>query len=117
MNQPAPVQLPNLVVDVYDAMRPPILPPDWWRKYSSVTWVYHPIICGQAAASLPQPRPQTCTRCDGDGKAHGSDRPFEWRGPGSYAGECPVCHGSGVLPDAVSNDGPSVRQTRADAAL
>ena len=34
-----------------------------------------------------------CRRCDGDGKAHGSDRPFEWTGPGSYPGPCPVCDG------------------------
>ena len=37
-----------------------------------------------------------CTRCEGDGKAHGSDRPFEWHGPGTYPGPCPVCKGSGV---------------------
>ncbi len=34
-----------------------------------------------------------CQRCDGDGKAHGSDRPFEWTGPGTYPGPCPVCYG------------------------
>ena len=39
-----------------------------------------------------------CGRCDGDGKAHGSDRPFEWHGPGTYPGPCPVCNGSGVTP-------------------
>lgn len=55
MNQPELVQLPSLTVDVYDAMRPPILPPDWWRKYSVVTWVYHPVIYGQSAASPPAP--------------------------------------------------------------
>ena len=38
-----------------------------------------------------------CQRCDGDGKAHGSDRPFEWSGPGSYPGPCPVCRGSGAI--------------------
>jgi len=37
-----------------------------------------------------------CQRCDGDGKAHGSDRPFEWSGPGTYPGPCPVCKGSGL---------------------
>ena len=36
-----------------------------------------------------------CERCDGDGKAHGSDRPFEWHGPCAYPGPCPVCKGSG----------------------
>lgn len=41
-----------------------------------------------------------CGRCGGDGKAHGSDRPFEGDGSGSYPGPCPVCRGSGV--EAVS---------------
>lgn len=36
-----------------------------------------------------------CQRCEGDGLAHGSDRPFEWHGPGTYPGPCPVCKGSG----------------------
>ena len=40
------------------------------------------------AAMMP-----VCNRCDGDGKAHGSDRPFEWSGPGTYPGPCPVCKG------------------------
>jgi hypothetical protein len=35
-----------------------------------------------------------CRRCDGDGEAHGSERPFAWEGPGSYPGPCPVCHGA-----------------------
>ena len=38
-----------------------------------------------------------CDRCDGDGKAHGSDRPFEYSGPDSYPGKCPVCKGSGTV--------------------
>ena len=38
-----------------------------------------------------QYRRPVCDRCDGDGKAHGNDRPFEWSGPGS----CPACKGSG----------------------
>jgi len=38
-----------------------------------------------------------CERCDGDGKAHGSDRPFEYSGPDSYPGKCPVCKGSGTV--------------------
>ncbi len=38
---------------------------------------------------------KTCDRCDGDGKAHGSDRPFEWSGPGTWPGPCPKCSGSG----------------------
>lgn len=37
-----------------------------------------------------------CERCAGDGKAHGSDRPLEWSGPGTYPGKCPKCKGSGV---------------------
>lgn len=36
-----------------------------------------------------------CDRCDGDGKAHGSDRPFDWSGPDTYPGKCPVCKGRG----------------------
>jgi hypothetical protein len=39
-----------------------------------------------------------CQRCDGDGEAHGSDRPFEWSGPGTYPGPCPVCGGTGIAP-------------------
>jgi len=38
-----------------------------------------------------------CDRCDGDGKAHGSDRPFEWSGPWTYPGPCPKCHGTGKM--------------------
>lgn len=41
---------------------------------------------------------EKCSRCDGDGQAHGADRPFEWTGPGTYPGPCPVCHGSGHKP-------------------
>lgn len=37
-----------------------------------------------------------CTRCDGDGKAHGADRPFEWTPEKGYPGPCPVCSGSRV---------------------
>lgn len=32
-----------------------------------------------------------CSRCGGDGTAHGTDRPFEWSGPASYPGVCPGC--------------------------
>ena len=38
---------------------------------------------------------QVCERCEGDGQAHGADRPFDWSGPGTYPGPCPVCQGSG----------------------
>lgn len=41
---------------------------------------------------------RTCPRCEGDGKAHGADRPFESSGSGDYPGPCPVCKGSGVRP-------------------
>lgn len=37
-----------------------------------------------------------CPKCDGDGKAHGADRPFEWSPECGYPGPCPVCNGSGV---------------------
>ena len=37
-----------------------------------------------------------CGRCEGSGKAHGADRPFEWAGPGSYPGSCPLCGGTCV---------------------
>jgi DnaJ-class molecular chaperone len=40
---------------------------------------------------------QACGRCEGDGKAHGSDRPFEWTPEVGYPGPCPVCHGTGRL--------------------
>lgn len=45
-------------------------------------------IAGELAGAI-------CGRCDGDGKAHGADRPFEWSGPGTYPGKCPICFGSG----------------------
>lgn len=54
----------------------------WWRFYVMVMAQQHSKVCG---------------RCDGDGKAHGSDRPFEWHGPGTYPGPCPVCKGSGRI--------------------
>ena len=38
-----------------------------------------------------------CQHCEGDGNAHGSDRPFEWSGPGTYPGKCPVCNGTGLI--------------------
>lgn len=38
-----------------------------------------------------------CDRCDGDGKAHGSDRPFESSGTGDYPGPCPACKGTGIV--------------------
>ncbi len=39
---------------------------------------------------------EKCPRCDGDGMAHGSDRPFESSGPGTYPGPCPVCRGDAL---------------------
>lgn len=38
-----------------------------------------------------------CDRCEGTGKAYGSDRPFEWKGPNTYPGPCPKCGGKGWL--------------------
>lgn len=40
--------------------------------------------------------PKKCQRCEGDGKAHGADRPFEWTPEKGYPGPCPVCNGSGI---------------------
>jgi uncharacterized protein (TIGR02996 family) len=45
-----------------------------------------------------------CQRCDGDGLAHGSDRPFEWSPEVGYPGPCPVCGGAGTL----SAHGPTI---------
>jgi hypothetical protein len=39
-----------------------------------------------------------CDRCDGEKVAIGSDRPFEWSGPGTYPGPCPKCKGTGIQP-------------------
>jgi hypothetical protein len=41
------------------------------------------------------PADYVCERCEGDGWAHGADRPFEWSGPGTYPGPCPACNGTG----------------------
>lgn len=51
---------------------------------------------------------QTCHRCEGDGLAHGSDRPFESKGPGSYPGPCPVCKGTGLVPETSPAATPAV---------
>jgi uncharacterized protein len=48
-------------------------------------------IAGELAVSA-------CGRCEGDGKAHGADRPFISSGQGDYPGACPVCKGSGKRP-------------------
>lgn len=53
--------------------------------------------------------PDRCSRCDGDGKAHGSDRPFEWSADVDYM-KCVVCKGSGRGPaDWHPLRGPHVR--------
>ena len=39
-----------------------------------------------------------CERCDGTGKAIGSDRPFEGSGQGDYPGLCPACKGTCTEP-------------------
>jgi uncharacterized protein (TIGR02996 family) len=44
-----------------------------------------------------------CGRCDGDGQAHGSDRPFEWSADPDYM-KCPVCKGAG----RVGGHGPAL---------
>jgi hypothetical protein len=49
-----------------------------------------------------------CRRCEGDGKAHGADRPFEWSADVDY-GKCVVCKGSGVGTDWVPLRGPHAR--------
>jgi len=71
--------------------------------------VWEPVHAGNYGEPAPDPqfpahrifrRPivaAVCERCDGDGKAHGSDRPFEYSGPDSYPGKCPVCKGSGTV--------------------
>jgi len=46
-------------------------------------------IVGNQSVELPK-----CTRCNGDGKRHGADRPFE--GP-DYPGKCFICHGYGHI--------------------
>jgi uncharacterized protein (TIGR02996 family) len=38
-----------------------------------------------------------CGRCNGDGQAHGADRPFEWSADVDY-GKCVVCRGTGRTP-------------------
>ena len=42
-----------------------------------------------------------CHRCEGDGKAHGADRPFDWTPEVGYPGPCPVCDGSGIEPSSL----------------
>ncbi len=44
-----------------------------------------------------EPPMKPCPRCDGDGLAHGSDRPFEWTPEVGYPGPCPVCGGEGTI--------------------
>jgi len=53
------------------------------------------VMARKSVRELCQER-NVCYRCGGDGKAHGSDRPFEWHGDGTYPGPCPVCNGSGL---------------------
>jgi uncharacterized protein (TIGR02996 family) len=49
-----------------------------------------------SAAALLWGRRQAwpCPRCEGDGWAHGSDRPFEWSADVDYL-KCPICKGTG----------------------
>jgi uncharacterized protein (TIGR02996 family) len=58
---------------------------DWLRHADALYW--HPTQTG------------ACERCAGDGKAHGSDRPFQWTPEVGYPGPCPgPCKGSGRVP-------------------
>lgn len=45
----------------------------------------------------PEHSTDVCERCEGDGKAHGSDRPFEWSSDPNYM-KCPICKGTGRVP-------------------
>ncbi len=55
---------------------------------------------------------EKCPRCDGDGKAHGSDRPFEWTPEKGYPGPCPVCDGFRfVRPPWLTRDALRLAQT------
>lgn len=50
-----------------------------------------------------------CGRCAGDGKAHGSDRPFEWSADPNYM-KCPVCVGSGLVPRPCPDTAQPIRK-------
>lgn len=79
-----------------------------WLRYGNHEYecmhVLRGCTCGWSArrqqieAFLEATKPAVCHRCEGDGKAHGADRPFEASGPGTYPGPCPVCKGSGKEP-------------------
>ncbi len=49
-----------------------------------------------------------CSRCGGDGQAHGADRPFEWSPDPDYL-KCPVCKGTGLGTGRIPLRGPHVR--------
>lgn len=51
---------------------------------------------------------KVCHRCDGDGQAHGSDRPFEWSADTDY-GKCVVCKGTGLSTGWALIRGPHAR--------
>jgi len=82
--------------------------PYWWISSSNLPtrlqaiWATLPPPALRPVAALLRDivgspfRPVTlppCDRCGGDGVAHGSNRPFEWTGPGTYPGPCPKCEG------------------------
>jgi hypothetical protein len=78
----------------------------WHLQNACIDWKFHNVYefgipfngDGWPSHDAPRsPKEQTCDRCDGDGKAHGSDRPFEHSGPDSYPGKCPVCKGTGTV--------------------
>ena len=64
--------------------------PHWRSEDETKTWP-------QSKFAAWRPIHVVCDRCGGDGKAHGSDRPFEYNVPNSYPGKCPVCNGSGTV--------------------
>ncbi len=69
-------------------------------QLQETNWIANTPQCPSASilAMIAGPWSRQCERCDGDGKAHGSDRPFEGDGPGGWPSPCPTCHGHGVVP-------------------
>ncbi len=66
---------------------------DFARECRRPIWA---IVDGVLAKAFPSGRlEKVCHRCEGDGKAHGSDRPWVWTPEVGYPGPCPVCKGTG----------------------
>lgn len=68
---------------------------DIFCQHCGACYLAHPV---DHSAACPLFTGVRCHRCDGDGKAHGSDRPFEWTPEVGYPGPCPVCKGTGIEP-------------------